>query len=277
MLLLVLAGCSVPRLLWSNAPALSTTWADSWLDFDDAQEDQARALFADWFNWQQATQLQGHAELLARFRAQARGEVTPRQLCDASAEVVERAYTGVRRLMPGAAEVARGLRPGQLRYLERRQAKRLRELRETLLDADPAERRAKAEQRLAERLESFYGELSLPQRAMVQAAVATAPLDTAAWLAERQAFEQDLLARLRALQAERADAARYQAALWELAQQLTQSPRPAYRALQQRAVQHQCTLVAQVHNSASAQQRQRVADKLKGWEDDLRLLAASPG
>jgi hypothetical protein len=34
-------------------------------------------------------------------------------------------------------------------------------------------------------------------------------------------------------------------------------------------------VVAQLHNSTKASQRQHAAGKLKGWEDDLSALAAS--
>ena len=64
-----------------------------------------------------------------------------------------------------------------------------------------------------------------------------------------------------------------QAALRALAAQSVQSPRPAYRAYQQQLLTFNCALTAQLHNATSTSQRQRAAEKLKGWEDDLRQLA----
>jgi len=52
-----------------------------------------------------------------------------------------------------------------------------------------------------------------------------------------------------------------------------QSPRAAYREYQKQLFDHNCRLVARFHNSTTPEQRRRGADKLKGWEEDLRALA----
>ena len=51
------------------------------------------------------------------------------------------------------------------------------------------------------------------------------------------------------------------------------SPRDAYRAYQQRLTQHNCAMAAQIHNLATPTQRRHAAQKLKRWEDDLRVLS----
>jgi hypothetical protein len=46
---------------------------------------------------------------------------------------------------------------------------------------------------------------------------------------------------------------------------------------EQRVMQANCSLVAELHNSTSQTQRQHAQEKLKGWADDLRALAAPGG
>ena len=67
-----------------------------------------------------------------------------------------------------------------------------------------------------------------------------------------------------------------QAALRMFAEQAQRSPRPPYRAYQQRLKQFNCEFAAQLHNATTPAQRQAAADTLKGWETDLRVLAAEP-
>jgi hypothetical protein len=52
------------------------------------------------------------------------------------------------------------------------------------------------------------------------------------------------------------------------------SPRPAYRDYLQRLTDYNCALVAGLHNSTTPEQRRHGLERLKGWEEDLRALAA---
>jgi hypothetical protein len=63
-----------------------------------------------------------------------------------------------------------------------------------------------------------------------------------------------------------------QAAARTIAAQWARSPRPDYRAYQQRLLQDNCALAATMHNAMTPAQRLHARTKLKGWEDDLRAL-----
>jgi hypothetical protein len=68
--------------------------------------------------------------------------------------------------------------------------------------------------------------------------------------------------------------AQAQAAVRALAERQLRSPRPDYRAYQQRLTQENCALASAMHNLTTPAQRQPARDKLKGWEEDVRLIAA---
>jgi hypothetical protein len=70
--------------------------------------------------------------------------------------------------------------------------------------------------------------------------------------------------------------AQAQAAVRVIAERALRSPRPEYRAYQQRLTQENCALAAAMHNATTPAQRQYARNKLKGWEDDVRLIAAEP-
>ena len=54
---------------------------------------------------------------------------------------------------------------------------------------------------------------------------------------------------------------------------LARSPHEAYRRYQVRLVEFNCSYAAALHNLTTAEQRQKAAKKLKGYEDELRALA----
>ena len=80
---------------------------------------------------------------------------------------------------------------------------------------------------------------------------------------------------LRRLVAEKADNDRVVAALRALAERSERSSDPAYRAYQLRLTDYNCGFAARIHNAMSPAQRLAARDRLKGWEDDLRALAAA--
>jgi len=51
-----------------------------------------------------------------------------------------------------------------------------------------------------------------------------------------------------------------------------QSPNTSYRAHIDQLLQSNCNTFAQLHNSATPAQRQKLVAKLKGYEDDARTL-----
>ena len=273
--LLGLSGCSALRLGYDNAPTLAWWWADGYVDFSREQAPQARRAIDQWFAWHRSTQLPDYAVLLLNVAAQITEPTTPEQVCRWQAQARDRLEPGLDRGLVHAAELLPGLGETQWRHLEQHYAKGNASAREDFAQPQPAERLKAAVKRTVERFESVYGRLEEPQRRVIAAGVAASPFNPEAWLVERQRRQRETLQTLRRLAAERADRDQRIAALRALAERTERSPLPAYRAYQQRLAEHNCVFVAQVHNASTAAQRLVARDKLRGWEEDLRALAAA--
>ena len=270
---LMLGGCSALRLSYGQGPLLAYWWLDRQVDFTTEQAPRVREALADWFAWHRSTQLPDYAQGLGEVAAAAAGPFTPQQVCaqiDAWQQRAERAFD---RAVPAVAEQLRSLTPAQLQRLEQHQAERQQELAAERLQADPAERQKAALDRAIDRAETLYGSLDSAQRQLLAAGLTASPSDPERWLAERRARNAELLRSLRQWQAERADTATVQAGLRRLAADTARSPRADYRAYSQRVMAANCALIAQLHNSTTAEQRQHAAGKLRSWQADLRALA----
>jgi len=276
---LLLAACSVLRLTYGSAPNLAYWWLDDYVEFDAGQGERARDALADWFAWHRATQLPDYAGLLAGAQGQMLHDITPAQVCRWVDVLRQRLEAGYEHGVPALADMVRTLSTPQLRRIERRFRKADDELRAEYLQATAVERLAESTRRLVARAEMVYGELGEAQRELLAQGVAGSPFDPQRWLAERQLRQREIVDTLRALHAERADAARTQAALRLFAAHAAQSPRAAYREYQQRLFDHHCRLVARLHNSTTPEQRRLGIARLGAWEADLRALAGqrAPG
>ena len=273
-LLLLLGGCSTVRLAYLGAPELSYWWLDSYLDFNSRQSPQVHEALHKWFRWHRSTQLGTYAALLARARAQAIEPATAAQACRWFDDANALFDVAFEHAVPPLAEVLPSLTPQQLQHLARKYGKINDEMADDFLQESAEARQQASMKRILDRVETLYGKLDASQRTRVAGMVAQSPFDPALWLTERKQRQQDVLQTLRRLNSEHPAAAEAQAALRTLVQNARRSPNDAYHAYQQRLLQYNCAIAAQIHNFTTPEQRQAAMRKLKGWEDDLRLLAA---
>jgi hypothetical protein len=260
---------------------LAYWWLDGYVDLKAAQTPQVEEDLTAWLDWHRRSQLPIYATLLARAQLEVREPVTAAQMCQWSGEVVQQLDAAFEQIVPALARLAVGLSTAQINHLERQFAKGNAKAADEYLQGTPAERLKASTKRLEDRAATFLGKLSEAQRERIQRSVVETPLPPTLWLEERKTRQQDILRLLRRVHAlamnpmasEKARALEEaQASLRALAVNVQRSPREPYRVLQQRSLEHQCQLAADLVNMSTPAQRQVVVGKLKGWEEDARAL-----
>jgi hypothetical protein len=283
LLTILFVGCSAIRLGYNQVPSLAYWWLDGYVDLTASQTPTLEQDLSQWLDWHRRTQLPTYANLLAQAQAQAQEPVTAGQMCKWSGEVVQQIDAAFEQFVPGLARLAVSLSPGQINHLERQFAKANQKAADQYLLGTPPERLKASAKRLEDRAVTFLGKLNEAQRERIQRSVAEAPLTPALWLEERKSRQQDILRVLRRVHSLAASPVasekvkaldEAQASLRALAVSVQRSPREPYRQLQQRSLDHQCQLAADLVNMATPAQRQVLLGKLKGWEEDARVLAA---
>lgn len=277
LLALALAGCTVVRLAYNQAPNWASVWIDNYADLDDEQGPRTRDAIGAWFRWHRSTQLPEYAGMLARMQAQVMDNTTGAALCRWEPELLLRTEAALAQAVVPATELVVSLRPQQLRHIEKRYERSNQEFRDDYLQPDLDERREERHKRTVERLEKLYGRLDDAQRERLSKALAASPYDAEVWQQERLARQRDTLQTLRSLTGDgRAWAASVaQAEVKALMGNWLRSPRPAYAAYQRKVVENNCAWLAELHNSTTPEQRRHARAKLRGWEADARALGAA--
>jgi Family of unknown function (DUF6279) len=269
------SGCGIAlRIGYNQGPSLTFRWLDGYVDFDDAQSLRTRGALDDWFAWHRRTQLPDYIELLARMQAELPSAATAARMCVWGNELRARFDAGLERATPVLAEIAPTLSAQQIANIEKRYASRNEEYRDDFLHREPAKRRKAAIKREIERAEDFYGRLDDAQREFVARSVAESPWDGDMAYAERLRRQQDVLTTLRRLTANRAAAGDAEAEIRAFVRRLDRSPHEPYRRYAVHLTEFNCGFAAALHNLTTAEQRRLAAKKLKGYENDLRALAA---
>jgi hypothetical protein len=282
LLLLALAGCSMVRLAYDQAPNLVYWWIDGYVDVNGEQAPKLRDAVDGWFAWHRRSQLPEIAGLLARAQREVLEPSTAAHMCAWSAEAERRLDAALQAAVPAAAELMLTLTPEQLLHVERRMAKDNEEARADFLQADVAERQAASFKRTLGRFETLYGRLDATQREHLAAMQAASTFDPERWLGERRSRQRETLQALTMVSTaarnggdREAVLRQAEAAVRVVVERSMRSPRPEYRAYQQRLKQDNCLLAANMHNAMTPAQRQAARAKLKGWEDDVRSLMAA--
>jgi len=276
---LALAACSSLKLAYDNADTLLAYTFDRYFDLDEQQTALLRERLRAVHAWHRATQLADITELAnqAVERLGTADAGTPIAAADIT-RLQQRAAALARRLgtrvAPDLARLALTLRPEQIERCERQFAKDHLKTTEEVLPRpghDTVDERARL---WADRLETWLGRLSSAQLAAVREAVARNPDLAAAWVVEREQRRQDLLALLRRIEQTRPDVTT--AASWfeEYFEQMTQPLDAARAARVAEQAQASAALMARLLNIASPDHREALANRLRGYAEDLTTLAA---
>ena len=275
LVLCLCSGCSALRIGYSTAPDLVYWWLDGYVDFSGGQTTRVRQSIAQWFAWNRRTQLPDFAAMLARARIEVRSDTTAARVCEWQSDVTVRLTSAFDHIVPAAAELMLTLTPQQLQFLEKRYAKNNREFRDDFLQPDLQERARETLRRTVERAETLYGRLDDAQRARLGEILTRSPFDPEVWLAERRERQQDVLHMLRQLTVERAAVEQAEAALRAYEHSVEVSPREAYRRYDDQLKAFNCRAGAALHNLTTPAQREIAANRLAGWSEDLRAIAAA--
>ena len=268
-----LQGCSAVKLGYQQLPNLSYWWLDSAVSFNDAQSAQAKDALTQLQRWHKREELPVYADLLQRLATQSAEPLQAQQICNAWEDVDKAMDRTMRQTVRLAAPVALMLGPEQLSHLNQYWIGKNKDWDKEWVQGSASERLERRLDKTIERYSDFYGPLSAAQTAMVKA-----QLQQSAWSPEwgqrdRLRRHQDLMAALqKASQSNASALPKVEADLWGVWERWLQPPDATGKAVMQKMVQQGCENLAQLHNSASPEQRQRAARRLRAYEQDLRDL-----
>ncbi|WP_374666351.1 DUF6279 family lipoprotein [Ramlibacter sp.] len=272
--LLGLGGCSTVKLGYQTLPEITYWWLDGYADFSDQQVPLVRAELSRLYTWHRTTELPKVVEVLARVEQFAAGNVTPQQVCAFVPEITARIVAVTNQVEPAVLPLIATIQPGQIRHLERKFQDRDDTWRREWLEVPRAEWTERRYQRLLDRFETVYGRLDDAQRVLLRMELDRSTFDPAKVDAERARRRQDIVQTIRRLQAPDLPATEQRTLLRGLLERMQQPPEAADRAWRDALVQENCRLVAVLHGSTSAEQRERALRRLRGWQRDLRELSA---
>lgn len=272
---LALAGCSAGvRLGYSYADTLVLYSIDGYVGLSAEQEqlvkDRAGALVA----WHRSTQLRDYAQLIETTRRKLADPVTPADVLAFNQAVNARIAALGERAAPDLAQLALTLTPEQIAKMERKLASDNSKARRELVQFAGKETLDGRVKKYAERAEFWFGSLSREQLDIVRASLEQRPSNASWWQEERERRQRDLVSLLQRIQSEKPNEAT--ATDWVRAYfaQLQSPTDPERRRAVETFRAGNAELIAQLINSATAEQKAALSRKLGGFAEDFVSLAS---
>nr|WP_283246521.1 DUF6279 family lipoprotein [Pseudomonas insulae] len=243
-------------------------WIDDYLDLNAEQKAWLMPRLHDDLDWHCRTELPRYVAWLDAQRGLVQRTPLQADQIESQFDALDRAMQAIAvRITPGSIELLRGLDSAQVAGLAERFDEDVRKWRREYLIPTPQEQIDKRSELMEKRLRPWFGTLSAAQRQRVADWAREANPRTPIWLANRRQQQQHLLTLL----ATRSAA--------DFPQQLTlqlQQPESRwsedYRQAYQASRRDLATLLADLVNSASAEQRTRLVEQFGELHDDLQSL-----
>jgi len=267
-----LQGCSAIKLGYQQLPTLSFWWLDSAISFNDIQTDRAKEALANVYRWHRGQELATYSDLLQRVSELSQNNLQASQVCTVWGEVQNLMDRSVRVAAVQAAPVVQLLGPRQLSHLARHLDKKNEDWDKEWLQGNANERLERRVDKTLERYRSFYGDLNPAQMALVKTQVSQSVWTPEWGRQERLRREQDLLSVLRQSSQGKATAAQTETNLLAVWQRAWSPAQESDRAMAAQMAKQACDNLAQLHNTTTAEQRQRAARRMRAYEQDLRDL-----
>lgn len=271
-----LGACSALKLGYGTLDDVGYWWLNGHFDFSENQAEQVRGELHKLHDWHRVNELPRLAEVLARAETLAAGPMTASQACALVPDLQARLKAVTERAEPAVAAIALQLTPRELEKLARKHRESNVKWAKDWINPPPAKVADKRLDQWLDRLEMIYGRLQEPQRQALRAGIEQSHFDSHRIFRERQRRQQDLVQVLTRISSAQPPVADVRMQLRAYVERSLVSPDPGYRAYQQSIIEEGCRVFAAVHASSTAEQKEHAVKRLRGYQRDLRELAATP-
>lgn len=272
--LLLLTGCSMVRLSYSQADTLAAWMADDYFDIDSRQKDEFLSRFERLYEWHRYEQLPEYAVFLGAAKNRLQSGLKRDDIIWFMEGLKTRYRLIASRGAGDAAEMLATLTPAQINALQRQWAKVNRKfIREYKLGETPQEQQRAQAKRMLSRIEDWAGSLSHDQEQKITALCDKLPLTDRLRHEDRLRRQREFLRllELRGNPGEFTPRLRHWLLNWE------EGRSPEYERLYAPWLEKRVQFMIDVYGLLTPPQRAHVQHRLQGYIEDFRKLSERGG
>jgi hypothetical protein len=267
-LCLALTACNRVDLAYRNLDVLIPWTLDDYLDMNSQQKDWLGTRLKQTLSWHCSTQMPGYLESLGQLQQMvASNQVSDSALQSRTLEARQAIALTARQITPSAVELLQGMSDQQVKEMNQAFAKDLRERQDKYLKPPLAQQIRQRGARMDKRLSDWLGPLNQAQKARVVAWSTALGEQNQQWIANRAHWQAQFSAAM--AQRQSADfAPRIETLLVDRESLWT----PAYRQAFSDTEAQARSLLVDLMDQSTAEQRQHLVQKIEKLRSDLKAL-----
>jgi len=267
-LCLALTACNRVDLAYRNLDVLIPWTLNDYLGMNSQQKDWLGERLKQQLSWHCSTQLPGYLDWLGRLQQMvASNQVSDGALQSHTLEARQAIALTARQITPSAVELLQGMSDQQVKEMNQAFAKDLRERQEKYLKPPLAQQIRQRGERMDKRLSDWLGPLNQAQKQRVVAWSTTLGEQNQQWIANRAHWQAQFSAAM--AQRQSADfASRIETLLVDRESLWT----PAYRQAFSDTEAQARSLLVDLMDQSTTEQRQRLVQKIEKLRSDLKAL-----
>jgi hypothetical protein len=263
-----LCGCSTLRFAYENADTYLRWRLGSYLDVQGEAAEELDERIDSFLDWHRAQALPKYARIAAEAGERISDKLSPEDLVWGYDAIVTQARESLRAGAEKFAPMLDRLTPKQVAHMEQRFAEENRKFAREYLRGSERERKRRRALRIIDRLEDWVGTLSQAQMDRVKQFSERSPLTEQHRDRDRRRLQSDVLAIVRAGEAEMRLAERL--ADWQAGRD------PAFIAANDALRRDFYALLLDLDRGLSAEQRARAVAQFRRYGEDFQVLASRP-
>ncbi|MFI8556482.1 DUF6279 family lipoprotein [Pseudomonas putida] len=266
--IVALAACTRIDLAYRNLDRLVPWSLDDYLDMNSEQKALLDDRLKQHLAWHCKTQLPGYLDWLDRVRDMvADDQVTDQSVQQRTDEARQAIGRVAEAITPSAAELLRGMSDAQVAEMRETFRDDISERQKKYVDTPLAEQIARRAERMEKRLTPWFGELTPAQQQRVRVWAQALGDQNREWIANRAHWQQQLLLAMN----QRNDAS-FEPRLATLLQRKESLWTPAYKAAYQNTERQARSLLVDLVQQSTPQQRRFLQDRLSKVRADFSGL-----
>ena len=275
-LVMTLASCALVKTVYNNAPEAMHWWLDDYFDFTQAQDTKLKPALHVLHDWHRHTQLPVYVEMLQKAQlALSKEKIESSTVCETVDAMQDSLQTLQLEASPIIVQIAPLLSDKQLSHFQKMLQKRaLKWKSEWLQDTREEQLEARLE-KTTDYAEKLYGDLRKSQKTMLQQKLLVSNFKPELSYSEILRRNEDALQIVTALKQETLDLTQKQKLLKEGFERLRNSPNTAYQAYAEQVKLRSCEIIADLHATTDAQQKQHAQAWLGNFITQFNSLSFS--
>jgi hypothetical protein len=275
LLLSLTTSCSFVQTAYNNAPAAVSWWLDDYFNFTQAQHAVLKPALHQLHDWHRQQQLPAYVAILQDLQQEVmQAHMRPAVACEKIAQIKTSINVFQLESIPIVLAIAPLLSDKQLQYLQTKLDQRARKWREEWMEGSASEQSALRLEKIEDFAEKLYGRLEPAQRLLLKQALALVSVNPELTYTEIVRRHDDMYQMIALLKNASLSTELKTQQVADVLARLQHSPNKRYAAYADKLNLQSCEIIAHLHGSTNAKQKQHASDYMEKYR--LQFSALMP-